>query len=198
MERASVVALALALAWAAGARAQSVSDQAPQKGGDEIQIWTSVGHSALNGAGRTGVWNAGLRYGLIVTGAHGPGFLRGRLEYALEAVPAYLIFQPNGVAYGAGVNPFAFKWIFETRRRVSPYFDFGGGILFTSREVPAGVSNVNFTSGTGIGINVGRGKAHWSLEARWLHISDAGLTDENPGINVFQMRAGIGWFHHKE
>jgi hypothetical protein len=198
VKRASVVVLALALAWAAGARAQSVSQQTPQKGGEEIQIWTGAGHSAFNGVGQTGVWNAGFRYGLILTDAHGPGFLRGRLEYALDAVPIYLIFQPHGVIYGVGVNPFAFKWLIDTHRRVSPYFDFGGGVLFTGRDVPAGVSNVNFASGTAIGLNVGHGKAHWSLEARWLHISDAGLTAYNPGINVLQVRAGIGWFHHKE
>ena len=47
-------------------------------------------------------------------------------------------------------------------------------------------------------MNVGRGKMHWSLELRWLHISDAGLTAENPGINTIQVRAGLGWFRHKE
>ncbi len=125
----AVVVFALALAGAA-ARGQSVAEPTPQKGGSEIQVWTGAGHSALNGVGATGVWNAGLRYGWILTNARGPGFLRA--------------------------------------------------------------------SGTGIGANVGHGKAHWSLEVRWLHISDAGLTDGNPGINVIQVRAGLGWFHRKE
>jgi hypothetical protein len=49
-----------------------------------------------------------------------------------------------------------------------------------------------------VGINIGHGKAHWSLEARWMHVSDAGLTDDNPGINFLQVRLGLGWFHHKE
>ena len=187
----------LALALMPAGRAQSV-DQGPEAGGTEIQIWTGAGHSALNGIDRTGVWNAGLRYGVILTGAHGPGFMRGRLEYAVDAVPMYLIFQPRGVVYGVGINPFAFKWLFDTRRRVAPYFDFGGGVLFTSSDVPPGVSRINFASGTAIGVNVGRGKAHWSVEVRWLHISNAGLTSNNPGINTIQARAGIGWFHPKE
>jgi hypothetical protein len=181
-----------------GARAQSTAEPKPQAGGDEIQVWTAAGHSAINGTGQTGVWNLGIRYGVILTDPHGPGFVRGRLEYAVDAVPMYLIFQPRGVVYGAGVNPFAFKWLFETRRRVAPYFEFGGGVVFTNRDVPSGISNINFASGTGIGVNVGHGKAHWSLEVRWLHISDAGLTAENPGINTIQLRAGLGWFHHKE
>ena len=197
----ALLVFALSLGGIAG-RGQSSADKGaeptPQKGGDEVQVWTSAGHSALNGTDHTAVWSAGLRYGVILTGPHGPGFLRGRLEYAVDAVPMYLIFQPRGVVYGVGVNPFAFKWLLDPRGRVKPYFEFGGGVLFTSRDVPPGVSNINFVSGTAIGFNVGRGKAHWSLEARWLHISDAGLTADNPGINTIQVRAGLGWFHHKE
>lgn len=206
MRRASVIVFLLALAVAPGAPGQSASaqsagqgtEQGPEKGGDEVEVWTGAGHSAINGADHTGIWNAGLRYGVILTDPHGPRFVRGRLEYAVDAVPMYLIFQPGGVVYGAGVNPFAFKWLFNGRGRVTPYFEFGGGVLFTSRDVPAGVSNINFASGTAIGANIGHGKAHWSLELRWLHISDAGLTADNPGINTIQVRAGIGWFHHKE
>lgn len=193
-----MVALALVLAGATAARAQSAADQGPQKGGTEVQVWTGVGHSASGGASSTSVWNAGLRYGFILTNVHGPGFLRGRFEYAVDAVPMYLIFQPSGTVYGVGVNPFALKWLFDTSSRVAPYFDLGGGVLFTSSKVPAGVSRVNFASGPAVGVNVGHGKAHWSVEVRLLHISDAGLTNDNPGINVIQVRAGLGWFHPKE
>ena len=193
----AVVVFALALAGAA-ARGQSAAEQGPKKGGNEIQVWTGAGHSAFNGAGATAVWNAGLRYGWILTNARGPGVLRGRFEYAVDAIPLYLIFQPQGVAYGVGLNPFALKWNFDTSGRVAPYFDFDGGLLFTSSRVPAGVSRINFTSGSAIGANVGHGKAHWSLEVRWLHISNAGLADGNPGLNIIQVRAGLGWFHRKE
>ena len=91
-----------------------------------------------------------MRYGWVLTNPHGPSFLRGRFEYAVDAVPFYLIFQPQSMAYGAGFNPFALKWIFDTRGRVMPYFDLGGGVLFTSRQVPDGISNINFASGAGL------------------------------------------------
>jgi len=195
--RVAVVVFVLALAGASAARGQSAAQPGP-KDGTEIQVWSGAGHSAINGTDHTGVWNVGLRYGVILTDAHGPGLLRGRLEYAVDAVPMYLIFQPRGAVYGAGVNPFAFKWLFDRRGRVAPYFEFNGGVLFTTKDVPSGISNINFGSGTAIGVNVGHGKAHWSLEVRWLHISDAGLTADNPGINTIQLRAGLGWFHHKE
>lgn len=179
-------------------RAQSAPQQEPEQGSTELQVWTGAAHSLDGGTNGTGVWNGGLRYGWVLTDAHGPGILRGRFEYAVDAVPFYLIFQPHGVVYGAGVNPVALKWLFDTGRRVAPYVDIGGGLLLTSSDVPAGISRINFASGTAVGVNVGHGKAHWSLEVRWLHISDAGLTAENPGINTIQVRAGLGWFHHKE
>jgi hypothetical protein len=193
--RIGVIAFVLLLAGATAARAQSAASEEPETGGTEVQVWTGLGHSASGGASSTTVWNAGLRYGFILTDLHGPGPLRGRFEYAVDAVPMYVIFQPKGAVYGVGLNPFALKWLFKTRGRVSPYFDLGGGVLLTSSQVPAGVSRVNFASGPAVGVNVGRGKAHWSIEVRLLHISDAGLTNDNPGINTIQVRTGLGWFH---
>ena len=81
----------------------------PVEGEHEVQIWTGGGHGTNGRQSSDGVWNVGLRYGLILTAPHGPGFLRGRLEYAVEAVPVFLVFQKQNVAYGVGVNPFAFK-----------------------------------------------------------------------------------------
>jgi hypothetical protein len=88
------------------------------QGATEMQIWTSEGYSVSGGRGDTGIWNAGLRYGWVLTEPHGPGFLAGRFEYAIDAVPMYLIFQPRGTAYGVGVNPINLKWNFATRGRV--------------------------------------------------------------------------------
>lgn len=181
-----------------GVRAQSVAEPTPQKGGTEFQVWSGGGHSVANGAPNTGAWDMGVRYGWVLTEARGPSFLRGRFEYVVDAVPVYVIFQPRGAVYGLGFNPLGLKWNFDTGRHVTPYFDMGGGVLFTSHNVPSGISRVNFASGPGAGANFGHGKAHWSLEVRWLHISDAGLTPENPGINILQVRAGLGWFRHKE
>ena len=54
------------------------------------------------GRGDTGAFNAGLRYGWILTGPPLHGFLRGRFEYAVDAVPVFFAFQPANTAYGAG------------------------------------------------------------------------------------------------
>src|SRR5258708_6031234 len=70
----------------------------PQTDGNEIQLWTSGGHGTNGRTQHTGVWTAGLRYGWILTEPHGPGFLRGRFEYAVDAVPVFVLFQPTNTA----------------------------------------------------------------------------------------------------
>src|SRR4051794_4664373 len=167
------------------------------QGANEVQIWISGGHSVSGGRGDTGIWNAGLRYGWVLTEPHGPGFLAGRFEYAIDAVPMYLIFQPRGTAYGVGVNPINLKWNFATRGRVHPYVELGGGVLFTTDKVPRATSKVNFTPSAAFGTHLLQPKYAWTIEARYLHISNAGLGDFNPGINTFEVRLGIGKFRMK-
>jgi hypothetical protein len=99
------------------------------------------------------VWNAGFRYGWILTAPHGPGFLRGQLEYAIDAVPVFLVMQRSGTAYGGGFNPFAFKWILAPGKQVRPYFEIGGGTLFTNVKVPENTSRVNFTTSGALGLH---------------------------------------------
>lgn len=170
------------------------AQEGPQQGSNEVQVWTSAGHSVSGGRGNTGIWNAGLRYGWVLTDAHLPGVLRGRFEYAIDAAPAYLIFQPTGTAYGVGLNPLNLKWNFVPHGRWSPYLELSGGTLFTTAKVPSGTSSVNFTSGAAIGTHVLGPKYSWAIEARYLHISNAGLGDLNPGVNTFEVRLGIGKF----
>ncbi len=175
----------------------AMAQNGPERGGSEIQAWAAGGHSVAGGTSDTGVFDAGLRYGWVLTGPHGPGFLRGNFEYVVDAVPLYLIFQPANTAYGFGVNPLGLKWDFVRHGRIVPYFELSGGTLFTTHEVPAGTSNVNFTPQTAFGFHYLGNRMTWSLDVRYLHISDAGLSGLNPGINTVQVRLGAGIFRHK-
>jgi lipid A 3-O-deacylase len=168
--------------------------QSAEQGANEIQVWTSGGHSVAGGRGNTGLWNVGLRYGWVLTKPIGPGFLKGRFEYAIDAVPVYLIFQPVNTAYGAGLNPVNLKWNFATRGHAVPYLELSGGTLFTSHEVPSGTSTVNFTSSAAFGVHFLGDRHALAIEARYLHISNAGLTTPNPGVNTVEVRLGIGRF----
>ncbi len=172
----------------------SLAQARVEDGGHEIQLWTGGGYSVPGGTSDTGVWNAGLRYGWILTRPHGPGFLKGRFEYALDAVPLFMVFQPANTAFGAGFNPLNLKWNFATRGRVVPYLELSGGTLFTNHDVPAGTGRVNFTSSAALGAHFLGEARNWSVELRYMHISNAGLSDPNPGINTVQVRLGIGKF----
>jgi hypothetical protein len=168
----------------------------PETSGNEIGFWTTGGHGTNGRTQHTGVWTAGFRYGWILTEPHGPSFLRGRFEYAVDAVPVFVVFQPSNTAYGAAVNPFALIWDFDTHGRVVPYIDLGGGVLFTNTQVPAGTSRINFTTAGAVGMHFLAGKLNWTADVRFMHISNAGLQSANPGINTVQLRLGIGWFTH--
>ena len=173
------------------------AEPGPEQGGHEVQVWSGGGYSVPGGTSNTGISDVGLRYGWVITGAHLPGFLRGRFEYVVDAEPAYLISQPSNTAYGVGFNPFGLKWNFERRGRLSPYFELSGGTLFTNNDVPANTNTVNFTSAAALGTHVLGAKYNWSVELRYLHISNAGLATLNPGLNTVQVRVGVGRFWRK-
>ena len=172
------------------ARAQA----GPESGGHELQVWTGGGHGINGSTSDTGVWNLGGRFGWVLTDPVGPGFLRGRFEYAVDVVPVFLVVQSPKTAYGFGLNPFALKWNFVTHHNVAPYVDIGGGTLFTNNQVPPGTSRVNFTTSGALGMHFLRKKYNWSAEVRFMHISNAGLATPNPGINTIQVRIGFGRF----
>jgi lipid A 3-O-deacylase len=169
----------------------------PEEGGHEVQVWAGGGHSVAGGTSSTGIFDVGLRYGWVITGEHWPGILRGRFEYAVDAEPAYLIFQPANTAYGVGFNPLGLKWNFVRRGRFSPYLELSGGTLFSNHNVPTYTNTVNFTSAAALGMHVLGAKYNWSVELRYLHISNAGLATPNPGLNTVQVRVGVGRFSRK-
>jgi lipid A 3-O-deacylase len=180
--------------------APAIAQTRPQDGGHEIQIWAAGGHGTNGSTSSDSVFNAGARFGWILTKAHGPGFLRGKFEYAVDAVPVFMVFQPVNKAYGAGFNPIVLKWNFETDSRIVPFVELAGGVLFTNVTVPTGTSDTNFTTSAAIGMHILGEKVAWSVDLRYMHISNAGLATPNPGINTVQVRVGVGWFfrgHHK-
>jgi len=186
--------LASCMARAAWAQSSAADENGPQAGGHELQVWTGGGHSVSGGTRNTSVWNLGLRYGWVLTDPHLPGPLKGRFEYAVDAVPAFVVFQPSNATYGFGLNPVNFKWNFATTGRIVPYLELSGGTLFTTQNVPFGTSKINFTSGAALGTHILRDRGNWSVEVRYLHISNAGLTVPNPGVNTVQVRVGLGKF----
>jgi hypothetical protein len=192
-----LLAFAFSCAWFAFCNSSPVHAQAgPEKGGHEVQVWSGGGHALYGVTSHTGVWNVGARYGWVLTDPHGPAVLRGRFEYAVDAVPIFWLFRPEGTAYGAAIDPVALKWNFDSSRRIAPYFQLDGGGLLTSRQVPLGTSRMNFTTSSALGMHILGKKWNWSGELRYMHISNAGISSANPGINTLQLRLGVGIFTH--
>jgi Lipid A 3-O-deacylase (PagL) len=166
----------------------------PEEGSHDLELWTGGGHGLNGSTANSAVWNLGVRYGWVLTSPHGPGFLQGEFEYAVDVVPIFVVSQKTDTAYGCGFNPFALKWNFTKARKVVPYFELGGGTLFTNVKVPPGTSYTNFTPTGALGLHFPGRKYTWSAELRFLHISNAGMANLNPGINTLQLRIGFGRF----
>jgi hypothetical protein len=58
-------------------------------------------------------------------------------------------------------------------------------------------NTVNFSPSAALGVHILGEKYNWSVAVRYLHISNAGLGDFNPGLNTVQVRLGVGRFWKK-
>lgn len=126
--------------------------------------------------------------------------VRGNFEYAVEVMPVYTVFTPNGAVYGASIKPIILQWNFTRPRTVVPYLHIAGGVLFTTSDIPPGdTSSINFTPQIGGGV-------HWFVRSDrsvdfgvdLVHHSNASLGDHNPGYNgsIF-FSVGYSWYKHR-
>lgn len=159
------------------------------------------GGTGLGYATQTQFVYAGARAGLILTGDHGAGWRRGNVEWAVEMLPLYTVFTPDGAVYGGSFKPAVWRWNFTSGKTVAPYVSIAGGILFSTRNLPPGnTSWVNFTPEGALGANIFLKKRRALLiEGAYVHHSNAGLSTYNPGYNAslfFTM--GYSWFRGRE
>lgn len=177
---------------------------------------------------------AGGHVGKVLTSEIGTGLLRGNLEYAIEVFPYWQSFTPSferenctspapgtlncsafyrtgGTYSGVSVTPIILRWNLTHGRRVMPWVQGAGGVLWTNHKYPAFGSSTpslatdgpdtdasvwNFTPQFGVG-------AHYFLKPRRsidfsanaVHISSASLGDKNPGVNAsVQFSIGYSWW----
>jgi hypothetical protein len=163
----------------------------------DLGFWTSGGLSVPGGTKDTQVFNAGVRLGKVLTGEHFCSFLRGQFEWSADLMPIYYLWQPAPArnAYGAAFNPVNLKWNFTSRSRKVPFLELGGGVLFTNTDVPANTSRVNFVTHGALGFHFFNNERRAiTASVLYEHISNAGLTFPNPGINTVQFLVGMNWF----
>jgi len=144
---------------------------------------------------------AGGRGGWVLTGEHLPGILRGNFEWAVDVLPAYVVFTPQRAVYGASIKPFIWEWNFTHWQRVAPFFGVAGGALFTVHNVPPGdTSTINFSPQIDLGVHIfTRRSRAATLEMDIVHHSNASIGNQNPGYNVSALfTVGYVWYRtHK-
>ena len=176
--------------------AHSSAQNAPilSKGSWTMGIWTGGGSGVSGTTTDTQLWLTGARLGKVLTNDMGKGIFRGRLEYTVEAIPVFFVFQDSTV-YGFDVTPVLLKWNFTAANKWVPFFEAGAGMLLTSDDVPEKTFPFNFTPQAGFGFHIMTAqKQAFTLTLKYMHISNGGLDKPNPGINSIQMFVGYHWF----
>lgn len=161
--------------------------------------------------------NAGVRLGKVLTDPVLPGVLRGQFEYAIELIPYWQAFTPKqtytlttvnpprlvttgGTYTGLSMTPIILRWNLVRWKRVMPWVQGAGGLVWTNHKFPPngsrGTSVWNFEPQFGLGIHyfVKPGQAI-TFAANAVHISNASLGDANPGVNAtVQFQIGYTWW----
>jgi hypothetical protein len=192
---------------------------------------------------------AGVHAGKVLTGNVGPGMVRGNFEYAVEVFPIWqsytplmqrqncapavpgsvtyecsTIFNVGGTFTGVSITPTVFRWNFAGTRRLAPWVQGAGGVLWTNHKYPAFggppycspgpcsdtnpgetlINNIasantsvwNFTPQFGVGAHYFmRPNRSIDIGANAIHISSASLGDKNPGVNAsVQFTVGYSWW----
>lgn len=166
---------------------------------------------------------AGAELGKTLTPVVHAGILSGQFQLAGNVIPFWQAYTPaphnqifecagggscpvpvgGGTFTGASITPVIFRWNFLTHlRRVQPWFQAAGGLIYTSHKFPpdvllphgepGGTSVWNFSPQGGLGVHYFlRSRRSLDLGVNAVHISSASLGDRNPGVNAsIQIQVG--------
>ena len=176
------------------------------------------------GGDRSQYWflSAGGQAGKILTPPLHLGILSGQFEYGVSVMPLWQAYTPapheqtflfegqpytypigGGTYTGVSIMPTIFRWNFLTHtRRVQPWFQAAGGLIYTTHKFPpdvlvphgtsGGTSVWNFCPQGGVGVHYfTRAGRSIDFSANGIHISSASLGDHNPGVNaMWQLQVG--------
>lgn len=166
--------------------------------------------------------SAGFQIGKVLTPVMHAGILSGQFELAGNIMPLWMAFTPaaheqlynclgqpcilpvgGGNFYGASMTPVILRWNFLTHsRRIQPWFQGAGGLIYTTHKFPPDVLVVHGKPGGTSVFNFspqGGGGIHYFIAPRrsidlgvnGVHISSASLGDKNPGVNAsIQIQVG--------
>jgi len=172
--------------------------------------------------------------GKVLTQELGHSMLRGNFEYAVELFPFWQSYTPKfqrancvpgtsatitcsnlfttgGTYTGVSVTPIILRWNFTGGRKIMPWVQGAGGVVWTNHKYPGfgegslslandgpgtNTSVFNFTPQFGVGFHYFvKPKRSLDFAANAVHISSASLGDKNPGVNAsVQFNVGYTWW----
>ncbi len=188
--------LASGPAWA------GAGDEPLKPGTFEWGVVTGYGRSLSVGVSEAGTdfFTFMPRFGYVFTELDWKPPLKGSFEVIGEA-PLLVAFEPreSRTIYGGGLTALLAYHI-ATGTRLVPFVEGGAGILVSaprSRDPDSQFrsSQFNFTPQVGVGLRYRIGeRSVLSLEYRFSHISDGGITERNGGINSHFVLIGFSIF----
>lgn len=138
-----------------------------------------------------------LHAGRVLTGEHGPGWIRGTFEWDFSVIPVEY-FWVLGSHYAGGFEAFGPRWNFtKSRGRVVPFAGISGGMIFSPSNFPPGdTARFNFTAAVDAGTHLFlRRRQSFDLGMRVQHVSNAYQGRLNPGVPLsLQLALGYSWY----
>jgi hypothetical protein len=132
------------------------------------------------------------RWGIFLTGVMGKVPYKGALEFLVEPIAMFQFEPDNRYAFGLSA---LLRYNFWTGSRVTPFFDAGGGVMWTDFGLPEQGSKFNFQVQGGPGLHVHLNhRTAITIQYRFHHISNAGTDIPNLGINSSLFLVGITFF----
>ncbi len=177
-----------------------------KKGTIEWGFMTGYGLSNSLGASRAGIDFFTLlpKVGYVFIELQGKPPLKGSLEVIAEAAPVLLAFESSPAfgsqtIYGGGLTALL-RYDLRTGTRILPFVEGGAGLLVSTPQSRDPLSQFrasqfNFTLQIGAGLRYLLSKrVSLNLEYRFHHISDAHITEKNPGLNSDFVLLGLSLF----
>jgi hypothetical protein len=146
----------------------------------------------------TNILMGGARFGRVLTYPHGPGWLRGTLQWDFDVIPLFIVFNVQK-AYGVEFDPIVGRWNFNSRGKSALYFEIAGGLVYTNTHIPPGqTSNFNVVPKIAFGWQIFRaGERSIDIGLNAWHLSNAWTGPRNPSANGIQLTLGYHWFKPK-
>ena len=117
------------------------------------------------------------------------------LEYVLEGWVAGARIEGRTDAIEVGINPLAFRLAYDVGQHAVPYVSGGLGVLYTGLQGIGigGPFEFDETAGVGLALFFDRRLAI-DLGYRFRHISNAGISSDNRGLNTHFGLVGVSFF----